>query len=450
MYPTNDTIVTIASGPVGAIGIIRLSGSDAFKIASSFLSPNKCFQNPAASYYFLKIIDTKNHKVIDKAIILTYLSPKSYTGENMVEIFCHNSPYIVKKTLELAINAGARQAREGEFTFRAYINGKIDLTQAEAINHLIKAETEKQHEIAIKQAEGSLSRKVFEIKKHLIDLLSEIEVRIDDSYEEAEELNIKNFNNNLEDIITSIKKLKETYHKSSFIRDGIKICICGAPNSGKSTLLNTLSGYERVITSPIPGTTRDVIEVSIDIHGFKTIFYDTAGIRKTNDPIEKEGIKKTLNTIASSDIIILLRDPNQNEADYHEIKDKVIGQKREDALLIEVITKSDTIKERRFKNFIYISSITGENIDLLTKKITEIKEKVSDDTCDEIIVSERHYQCLLKAYNELEKIKKIPILNYELISEQIRIALNEIEAIAGKTLGEDILQNIFSKFCIGK
>lgn len=449
MYPTNDTIATIATGPGGAIGIIRLSGDDSFKIAARFLSPNRCFEDPKSGYYFLKITDPKTKKVIDRVITLLYLAPKSYTGENMVEIFCHNSPYIIKKTLELAFEAGARQAREGEFTFRAYLNQKIDLIQAEAINQLIKAETEKQHEIAIKQADGSLSKRISEIKNQIISLLAEIEVRIDDSYEETDELNIESFYKSLDETLVKIKTLKETYHKSSFIRDGIKICICGAPNSGKSTLLNTLTGYERVITSPIPGTTRDVIEVSLDIRGFKTIFYDTAGIRETDDLIEKEGIKRTLSTVSSSDIIILLRDPSQDDNEYLFVKNKVLEKKPEDSVLIEVTTKADIIKKRT-EGILYISAITGENIDLLIEKIIEIKENISDNTCNEIIVSERHYQCLTKAYNELEKIKEIPPLNYELISEHLRRSLDEIEAIAGRTLGEDILREIFSKFCVGK
>ncbi|MCX7905211.1 MAG: tRNA uridine-5-carboxymethylaminomethyl(34) synthesis GTPase MnmE [Elusimicrobiales bacterium] len=450
MYQTTDTIVTIASGPGGAIGIIRISGKDALKISSKFLSPNNFINNPKNSYFLLKITDPKTQKIIDKAIVVIYLSPKSYTGQDMIEIFCHNSPYIIKKTLEIALENGARQAQPGEFTFRAYINGKIDLIQAEAINQLIKAETEKQHSIAIKQAEGSLSKKLFEIKNQIISLLSETEVRIDDSYEEIDEINQDSFKNSLDSVIESIKKLKDTYHSYSYIRDGIKICICGAPNSGKSTLLNTLIGYERIITSPIPGTTRDVIEVILDIKGFKMIFYDTAGIRKTEDPIEIEGIKKTFSTIENSDIILLLKDPLQTEREYLEIKEKVMEKVKKEAKIIEIITKSDILKEKNKSNFLYISSISGENLDKLLSMITDLKEKITDDIYDEIIVSERHYQCLLKSYNELIKIKNIPFNNYELIAEHLKNALNELEAIVGKTLSEDILKNIFSKFCVGK
>lgn len=447
MYQTNDTIATIASGPGGAIGIIRISGNDAFKVASKFLKPNTCFEKPKKGYHLLKIVD--GTKTIDKAIVLLYIKPKSYTGEDMVEIFCHNSPYIIKKTLNLAIENGARQAREGEFSFRAYINGKIDLTQAEAINQLIKAETEKQHEIAIRQAEGSLSKVLSDIKNEIINLLSETEVRIDDSYEEIEEIDIEDFKKRFNNLLNSIKKLKDTYHNTSFIREGIKVCICGSPNCGKSTLLNTLTGYERVITSPIPGTTRDVIELTIDIRGFKTIFYDTAGIRETEDIIEKEGIKKTLKTIKNSDIVILLKDPLQSEKEYSKVKKIITENMKTNSKLIEVTSKSDIINEKP-NDKIYISSLTGENIEKLITIILDEKEKISDEISDEIIVSERHYQCLLKAYDELKKIEKINFSHYELISEHLRNALDELESIIGKTLNEDIIKNIFSKFCVGK
>lgn len=447
MYQTNDTIVTIASGPGGAIGIIRLSGNESFKIASSFLQPNKCFENPRKGYHFLKIVE--DSKIIDNAIVLLYIKPKSYTGEDMVEIFCHNSPYIVRKTLELALRNGARQAREGEFTFRAYINGKIDLTQAEAINQLIKAETQKQHEIALRQAQGSLSKKLSEIKNEIIDLLSEVEVRIDDSYEEIENIDMDSFYRRLDILLSSIKKLKDTYHNTNFLREGIKICICGSPNCGKSTLLNTITGYERVITSPIPGTTRDVIEVIIEIRGFKTIFYDTAGIRETDDILEKEGIKKTLKTINNSDIVILLQDPFQNKEEYMKVKEIVSKNMKTNSKLIEVITKSDMLKEKPH-NKMYISSLTGENIEKLIHSILDEKEKIADETSEEIIVCERHYQSLTKTYEELKKIKTIESSHHEIIAEHLKNALDELESIAGKTLSEDIINNIFSKFCVGK
>lgn len=449
MYLNNDTIATVATGPGGVIGIIRISGKDAFKVASYFLKPDNFYKNKTNSYYLLKIIDPKTKKFIDRSIVLTYHSPKSYSGEDMVEIFCHNSPYIVKKTLELAFEGGARQAREGEFSFRAYLNGKIDIAQAEAINQLIKAETEKQHEIALKQAEGSLSKKINSLKKDLIDLLSETELRIDDSYEEVENIEQEKFMEKLQSIINSVDKLAQTYSSSHLIRDGIKVCLCGAPNCGKSTLLNTIIGYERVITSPIPGTTRDVVEIITDINGFKTIFYDTAGIRQTDDPVEKEGIKKAIKTASSSDVILLLRDPNQTDDEYRMLKDKILSNISSHTVLIEATTKSDTVKKRK-NDLLYISSVTGENIDRIISAITDLKEKIADDFCDEIIVTERHYQCLINAKNELEKIKSISFSNYEMISEHLKNSLDAIEEIAGKTLPEDIIKNIFSKFCVGK
>ncbi len=449
MYPTTDTIATIASGPGGVIGVVRISGEEALKVASSFITPKTFCNDTDNKHHLVKIIDPKTKKTVDRAVLLVWRAPKSYTGQDMVEIFTHNSPYIVRKTLELAIENGARQAKEGEFTFRAYINGKIDLIQAEAINSLIKSETEKQHEIALKQAEGSLSEKIKKIKSQIIDLLSEVEVRIDDSYEELENIDVNSFFDKTNKLLYEIHSLANTYKNSSIIKDGIKICVCGAPNSGKSTLINTIIGYERLITSHIPGTTRDVVEIAFDINGFKTIFYDTAGIRETDDPIEKEGIKRAIKTASSSDIILLLRDPTQKEDEYLKIKDRISQNISPHTKIIEVITKADTVKERK-KQFLYISSFTGENIEKLLGEITNIKEKINDTVFDEIIVSERHYHCLIKAKDEIEKIKNLDFQHYELISEHLRNALDAMEEIAGKTLSEEIIKNIFSKFCVGK
>ncbi|MGC8866941.1 MAG: tRNA uridine-5-carboxymethylaminomethyl(34) synthesis GTPase MnmE [Elusimicrobiales bacterium] len=449
MYPTNDTIATIASGPDGVIGIVRISGKDTFKVASSFILPNDFYKEKDNKYYLVKIIDPKTCKTIDRAVILVYHAPKSYTREDMIEIFCHNSPYIVRKILELAIENGSRQAQAGEFTFRAYINGRIDLIQAEAINNLIKSETEKQHEIALRQAEGSLSKKVKKIRSQIIDLISEFEVRIDDSYEEMEDIDKCKFYTKIDELVAVIKKLADTYKNSSIIKDGIKICIIGAPNCGKSTLLNTIIGYERLITSPIPGTTRDVVEIAFDINGFKTVFYDTAGIRETDDPIEKEGIKRAIKTATVSDIILLLRDPLQSDDDYFKIKRILYENISKHTKILEIITKSDTVKERKTDGF-YVSSFTGENIKKLLFKITEIKQRINDNIFDEIIVSERHYQCLLKAAQEIEKIKDIHFHHYELVSEHLKNALDAMEEIAGRTFSEEIIKNIFSRFCVGK
>jgi len=453
MYNYKDTIVAPATGPDGALSVIRASGSNVFEICKKIFIPSKTFENPLPNNaYFLKIID-ENKNVIDRVVVLIYIAPKSFTGENMVEIFAHNSPFIVKKIIELFIKNGARSATKGEFSFRAYINGKIDLVQAEAINELIKAETEKQHLIAINQLEGKLSKKLNLIKQQIIEILAEVEVRIDDSYEEVEKLDKENYIKKLDSIIDEINKLKETYHTAKYIKAGIKVSIVGVPNSGKSSLLNKILGYERAIISEIPGTTRDTIEESVVFEGIKFIFTDTAGIRtNTNDRLEEEGIKRTINSIKKADIIIFLKDISTKETeDENLIYQKIIQNKKLDARLIEVYSKSDLKPQRKIDDRILkVSSKTGENIDKLIEILCDIKEKITDEIYDEIMVSERHYKCLCECLNELIQVKSIDIENYEIVAEHLRASLCNLEEILGKTTPEDILKTIFSNFCVGK
>jgi tRNA modification GTPase len=453
MYNYKDTIVAPATGPDGALSIIRASGSNVFEICKKIFIPSKAFENPLPNNaYFLKIID-ENKNVIDRVVVLIYIAPKSFTGENMVEIFAHNSPFIVKKIIELFIKNGAKSATKGEFSFRAYINGKIDLVQAEAINELIKAETEKQHLIAINQLEGKLSKKLNLIKQQIIEILAEVEVRIDDSYEEVEKLDKEKYIKKLDSIIDEINKLKETYHSAKYIKTGIKVSIVGVPNSGKSSLLNKILGYERAIISEIPGTTRDTIEESVVFEGIKFIFTDTAGIRtNTNDRLEEEGIKRTINSIKKADIIIFLKDISTKETeDENLIYQKIIQNKKLDARLIEVYSKSDLKPQRKIDDRILkVSSKTGENIDKLIEILCDIKEKITDEIYDEIMVSERHYKCLCECVNELIQIKSIDIENYEIVAEHLRASLCNLEEILGKTTPEDILKTIFSNFCVGK
>lgn len=452
MYSNNDTIVSIATGPQGVIAIIRLSGKNCFEIAKPIVHQNHLFTNPKANITYLVNIIDENKNFLDKAMIITYLEPKSYTGQNMIEIFCHNSPYIVRKIIHILLKNGARQAEKGEFTFRAFLNGKLDLSQAEAINDLIKSETEKEHRIAVGNLHGKLSKKINNIKQKIIDLLADIEVRIDDTYEEMPLLDISQYNKKIENLEAEIKKLSDTFLKASYIKSGIKVAIVGAPNCGKSTLLNKILGYERAITSPIAGTTRDTIEEKTEINGFKFVFIDTAGIRKTDDPVELEGIKRTENIIKKSNIVLFLKDiteiNSQDNIYCKQIIDKNISQTTR---VIEVLTKLDLKPSFKDNKKLAISSITGKNIDNLLLMLTNEEEKLIDDVYDEIITSERHYNLLLKAVESLSSLKKnINTQNYEIMAEDLRQCLADLESIIGKTTSDDILKSIFSNFCVGK
>jgi len=453
MYNHSDTIASLATGPGGTIAVIRISGRNAFDISSKILKPDNALKEPKNGVsYLLKVVD-ENNQIIDRAIVIAYINPKSFTGEDMVEIFCHNSPYIVKKIIELLTKNGARQAIRGEFSFRAFINGKMDLSQAEGLNELIKAETEKQHRIAINQANGKLSRKIDLIKDSIINLLSEIEVRIDDNYEEMENIDISNYLENIESTMNDIKKLVKSYEKANFIKNGIKIAIVGSPNSGKSSLLNRILGYERAITSEIPGTTRDTIEAVTHIGGIKAIFTDTAGIRaNSNDKIEIEGMERTKNAIRTSDIIIYLEDVSKPQSDDDKLAVDMINKNiKKGAKLIKTYSKSDLEKTKQEKDFLYTSSKTGENLDKLLSTISNTEENVIDSAYDEIITSQRQKQCLENSLKELIKAREIlSDSNYEIVAEHLRMSLNHLEDITGKTTSDDILKNIFKNFCVGK
>jgi tRNA modification GTPase len=454
MYNVDDTIVSLASGPLGAIGIIRLSGGESFQISKKILKPTYAFEKPVSNRaYLLKIVD-ENGKLLDRAMVITYISPKSYTGEDMVEIFCHNSPYIVKKALKLFINSGARQAREGEFSFRAFINGKMDLSQAEAVNELISSETEREHSIAINHIEGKLSVKINDIKQSIIDLIAEIEVRLDDTYEEMDDINADKLFLATEDIRNRIKKLSDSFSKANFVKNGIKVAIVGTPNSGKSSLLNSIIGYERAITSDIPGTTRDTVEEKAHINGFKTLLIDTAGIREHSaDDIEKEGMRRTVKAIREADVVIYLSDISACDNNDERIAIKIIEDNiKPDAKLIKVFSKSDLKrKKEKDENYIEVSAKTGDNIQMLMDEITKGYEKGIDTAYDEIITSERHYRALSIALNDINmSLQKIKNKEYELVVEHLRSALADMEDILGKTTSDDVLESIFKNFCVGK
>jgi tRNA modification GTPase len=456
-YDIKDTIISISSGfNKSAIAIIRMSGDDCFEIASKFIKPTKSFKNIKPDSTLKLSVYDENDELIDRVIAIPYIEPKSYTGENMLEIFCHGSTYIVKKIINTAIKYSARQAYNGEFSFRAFLNGKIDLSQAEAINDLINSETKKQHEIAIRQLSGNIKSKINSIKENLIELLSEIEVRIDDNYEEMEKLDYDKFQKKLSNIINECEKFAKSFESGKYLKSGVKIAITGLPNSGKSSLLNTLVGYNRAIVSQKPGTTRDTIEETMEINGYKVIINDTAGINlASEDEIEKEGIERSRDAIKKADIIIFLIDISQKaDMENEKIEREIIENKRSDSTLIKVFSKSDLKPKIEIPdNSLKISSLTNENIDRLKEIIISNIESKNFDS-GEILTSIRHYKCLNESLVYLNETKKIICSNQkeeiELIAENLRSALNSLVDIVGETTSEDILHKIFSDFCVGK
>jgi tRNA modification GTPase len=462
----NDTIVAIASGTNGAISIIRISGKNAFNICDSiFNAKNKktnILESKSHTLILGTIFDNKNN-LIDEVLVAVFRKPHSYTGEDSVEIYCHASPYIQQKILSLLINHGARLAKHGEFTMQAFLNGKIDLSQAEAVADIIASSSELSHKIAIKQFKGGFSNDIKILRNQLLHFASMIELELDFSEEDVEFANRQELINLIHKINAHISKLIKSFKLGNIIKNGVPIAIIGEPNVGKSTLLNTLLNDEKAIVSEIPGTTRDSIEDCINIDGIIYRFIDTAGIRETNDIIENMGIKRTYNISSKADIILYLFDAmNTNEdkiiSSLNELKKKISNDKKI-IIVINKIDKKNNHKEYKLpvdieNNFpiVYLSAKNKININQLTEtlKNTINTKNITDD--DVIVSNIRHWEALSKAYQHTNEVLKgfqnnIPS---DLIATDLRLALNYLGEITGEISSNDILSNIFSKFCIGK
>ncbi len=445
-----DTIVANATPLMpSAVSIIRLSGKDALNIAKNMINfPEEIKPRKA---YFGKILD-RNKETIDEGLVLYFKAPNSFTGEDVVEFQTHGSVPVVKKIINEAINFGARFAEPGEFTKRAFLNGKIDLTQAEAIAQLIDAKSEKASKVAVNILEGKLSKQINQIRTNLLNLVSLIEAEINFP-EDVEEIEMSQLKEELEKVKNRIEKLMSTYKKGQIVQEGIKLAIVGKPNVGKSSLFNALIGYERAIVSDFEGTTRDFIEESLVIQGIPVKLLDTAGIRKTENKVEEIGIRKTKEVIDSADIVLFVFDSSQEITKedleiYETVKYKnpiVVGNKYDLALV-------NNFKKDYFKDIIYVSSKTSYGLKNLEEEILK-RLQLLEDTDNDIFINFRHYKILEKS---LEKINQlIPnIENYIDMKEILMLEIQEIESYLQEIIGEigteDILGNIFNNFCIGK
>ena len=442
-----DTICAIATGGnMSAIAIIRISGNKAIKITNSIF--NKDISNVKThTIHFGNIINNK--KVIDEVLISIYKNNKSFTGEESVEISCHGSLYIQNKIIQLLIEKGCRIANPGEFSMRAFKNGKIDLSQAESIEDLISSQSKKAHEIALKQLRGGFSNKLKKLRNQLIDFASLIELELDFSEEDVEFANKEQF----EDLLKLIKKelhiLIESFKLGNVIKNGISVAIIGAPNVGKSTLLNCLLNEEKAIVSEIAGTTRDIIEDKLIIKGLKFRFIDTAGIRKTEDTIENIGIKKSIAKAQDANIIIHLLEATKNIENQIKNLNKI--SKKDSLLVINKVDLNPQIKNN-YKDAIFISAKKNKGINSLKESLlsfVNIKDLSHDQT---IITNLRHYNELLLTLNEIDVIIKglKDGITSDFLSINIRQALFHLGSITGEVTTDDLLGNIFSKFCIGK
>lgn len=445
-----DTIVANATPLIpSAVGIIRISGEKAFDIGKRLFPLKK--EPQERKVYFGNIIDREGN-IIDEGLIVFFKAPKSFTGEDVVEIYPHGSVPVIKKIISEAIALGARMAQPGEFTKRAFFNGKIDLTQAEAIADLIEAKTEKASQAAVHLLEGKLSKQVKQLRNSLLEIVSLIEAELNFP-EDVEEIDFDMIKQTLKKVISQIEKLMTTYKKGELIREGIKLAIVGRPNVGKSSLFNALVGYERAIVSEYQGTTRDFIEESFSIQGIPVKLLDTAGIRETQDKVEKIGIEKALEKIQEADIVLFVFDASEGVTE----EDLKIYQLVKDKNPIIVANKSDLILDKNpqkyyFKDIIFVSSKTQENLNKLEEIILQTLNLIEDSDTD-IYINLRHYEALKKAKQILQEVLN-NIENYKDHKEILMLELTEaekhLEEITGEITTEDVLGNIFSKFCIGK
>ena len=449
-YNRKDTICALATGSgMGAIAIIRTSGIKAFAICNKVFSKNITdVKSHSIHFGTLK----KGEEIIDEVLIGVFKNPNSFTGEDVFEISCHGSVFIQQQILQLLTENGARIANPGEFTLRAFSNGKMDLSQAEAVADLIASESKKSHQIAITQMRGGFSNDLKILREQLINFASLIELELDFSEEDVEFANREQFNQLLLLIKEKLTKLIDSFQLGNVIKNGISVTILGAPNVGKSTLLNVLVNEDRAIVSEIAGTTRDTIEDVINIEGIQFRFIDTAGLRDTKDTIEKIGIKKALEKAEKAEVVIYLLDATTNiEAQEKEIvKIKKLQNK-----LIVVVNKTDlnpniyeTLKE---KNYLFISAKNKDGIEDLKKTI--IKSIDTNLSSDETVISNsRHQEELSNTLKEI--IAVMGGLNNgisgDLLAINIRQALYHLGLITGEVTTDDLLGNIFSKFCIGK
>lgn len=451
----NDTIVAQSTPPgIGAIGIIRLSGKNSIKIVNT-LFPSKDLSKVDSHTIHYGNIENKG-LIIDEVLVSIFKEPNSYTKENIVEISCHGADFIIKKILSLTIMLGARVADKGEFTFRSFLSGNIDLSQAEAVSDLISSNSENSHKIAINHIKGVFSNKIKKLREDLINLSSLLELELDFSEEDVEFANRDQLKNLLNEILSFNNLLLDSYKLNNVIKDGINVLILGKPNVGKSTILNGLIEDDKAIISDIPGTTRDVLEDTITIGGNLLRFIDTAGIRETEDKIEKIGIKKALNQIDNASLILYIID--LNNTDSKSLNSETNSEFLKNKNVIYVGNKADLKIEKdiinlfKKNNFLMISANNSIELINLKSKIDLFitKNLINEDSS--IMINERHFSSLTNVNESINNVKKNlnNKSNTDLLALDIKYALNHLGEITGEVTNDEILGNIFSKFCIGK
>lgn len=454
-----STIAAISTAPGNAgIGIIRLSGDDCFKILQKIFKPKSKGEIKGYTIKYGNIVKSENDEIIDEVLVSYFVAPKSYTKENMCEINSHGGIVVENQILEECLKNGAVLAEPGEFTKRAFMNGRIDLSQAEAVIDIINSKTEKEMMVAQRHLEGSLSKKIKDIQGEILNLMADIEASIDYPEYDIEETTNKKINDTLNSVEEKLLKLKNSFENGKILKEGIKTAIIGKPNVGKSSLLNLILGENRAIVSDIEGTTRDTIEEYINIKGVPLKIVDTAGIRKTNDEVEKIGVERSINNISNAELIIALFDDSRTFDDQDQKILDLIEGKKTIILINKIDLGKNLIKEneklKKFKNnIIEFSTINETGLDKLYNKIEELF-KLNELDCEntEIITNNRHKQQILYALEDVAKGREslethMPV---DITAICLKDILEKLAEITGENVSEDIINEIFKKFCLGK
>ena len=459
-----ETIVALATpSGAGAIAIIRLSGKNAITIAADVfqsVSGKDITKQKTHTIHLGHVVD--NGKVYDQVLLSIFKGPNSYTGENVIEISCHGSTFIQQQIIQLLLRRGAKMAQAGEFTLRAFLNGKLDLSQAEAVADLIASDNEASHQIAMQQMRGGFSNEIAKLREELLNFASLIELELDFAEEDVEFADRTQFHELLERIEFVLKRLIDSFAVGNVIKNGIPVAIVGEPNVGKSTLLNALLNEERAIVSDIAGTTRDTIEDELVINGIGFRFIDTAGIRETQDHVESIGIQKTFEKIEQAQVVMFLVDSTELTMESLErlkVEVEKIRNKYPQKALLTIFNKKDKLEERllqnlesQIENSIFISAKQKVGIEELKNELMSFVNTGALRNNETIVTNTRHYDSLLKALEEIQKVKwgLNSGLSSDLMAIDIRSALYFFGEITGEVTNDELLGNIFANFCIGK
>ncbi len=452
---SQDTIVALATSPGanGAIAVIRLSGSAAIDITNKVFKGRDLNVQDSHTIHFGTIRDGQD--IIDEVLVSIFKGPNSYTKENVIEISTHNSKYIIERILSLLMKHGARAAKAGEFTLRAFLNGGLDLSQAEAVADLIASNSQASHQVAMQQMRGGFSNQLKLLREDLVNFASLIELELDFGEEDVEFANRDHLRSLVSNIHSVIRKLIVSFEQGNVLKNGVPVVIAGKPNVGKSTLLNALLNEERAIVSEIAGTTRDTIEDEINIHGVTFRFIDTAGIRETLDIIEAKGVERTREKMKQARLIIYLFDPTQDTV--ADVQQQIEEVEALNIPFVTLINKEDLLTNEQRQTYaplkpVYISAKFNSGIDELKEELLTQVNLSNINTDDVLVTNIRHVEALQKTQEALDKVLygiDNPVTS-DFLAMDIRQSLHHLGEITGAVSTDDLLENIFSKFCIGK